>query len=432
MNYTSNTPTLIIPRRIFVDIAYESTQHPSTETGAALIGVETKDLIVVIATIPDIVNIHRSAGLFKNGGDYQAEVFRWYQKHWNMARKKSRQMTQINWTPSTPLPDGYIPPELDLDLAYLGDWHKHPGSMTHLSGTDIATIRQILSDRTESREQILSPIVTFYKGGNFGRRLDISKNQVIMSSGDEFRINWYYTHRNSRTTEIVPFPVSNKNVPTLPPVSWYLTDPQRFDDELLYLGMQGFETAWRVADINNDSVCEMVFAVNSPNWSKQVIVSTSWDYPKTHATIFITDKVQHQEEVEINSTIQEDTAEQVEILEQANDESVEEVSQDIEIPEVIGEAAVQEVIEQVETLEQSAQNSELMQPVEEAVAIPQSEPEFQTFGQPDGTSLFMKIKNRIAKKLVLEPAVQEELRLPVWNKEVYIADLIIKIEEQLI
>lgn len=393
------TPTLIIPRRVFKEIIEESLQHPATETGAALIGVESKDLIVVVATLRDLVNIERSPGLFKNGGEYQKQLFRWYRKHWDMDRKRSRQQDRqsppIHWTPSIQLPNGYVPPELDLELAFLGDWHKHPGNMTELSGTDLATIRRILSDPTEKRNQLLSPIVTFYQGGNMGRRIEVARNKVIVSGGDNFNIDWYYTGRYERTTEINPFMVASDHVPSVPPLPWHLKEPQRLDNELMYLGMRGYETTWRVADIDGDSICEMVFAVDSPNWSKQVIVSTSWDYPKTHATIYVLDKVHPQEQVLDEEAVQE------------------------EVPEVM------------EPVEPTGEGEELMQPVEETVAAPQTEPEFEQMVQVQRPSLFSQIKSRI-KRPARKSEVQETLRLPKWDNEVHIADLIAKIEDQLI
>ncbi len=279
---SDRTPGLLVPRHIFTKIAAEAALHPKTETGASFVGIETHDLMVILGVIPDEVNIERSPGLFVNGGEYQVELFRWYKKHWDMMRKESRLLeNQISWSATVKLPSNYVPPELDFDLKYLGDWHKHPGSMTYLSSRDIRTIGSILSDVEQNRHQLLSPIVT---------KLSVQNDSPLQShevSFDKFRMTWYYSARNmTKPVGIKSFPISNSNLPSLPPVPWHLKDLRRFDDEIMYLGLKGYRVLSRIRDVDNDSICEVVFSIESPWQPKKYLVVTKWDYPESAPQIY--------------------------------------------------------------------------------------------------------------------------------------------------
>ncbi len=273
-------PQLIIGRNVIYHMVKEAGEHPPTETGQALLGIERPGEIIVFGVIPDLLDTVREPGLFQQGGMDQVEIYRWLNDHWKAMRSKSRTPNQqTGWNYTVPIPKGTIPVELDNDLEHIGDWHKHPGRYTQLSGTDLGVIRRFLSAQDAPRDQILTPIITTSQAS-----LDYSFNSGEMESnivsGDRVHIVWYWTGRNSKQpVRLNPIIVSNDNLPWLPPLPWHLSNINRMRTELALLQQLGVDVRWTVKEMDDDPEMEVIFGLDHPSWKNQVVLITDWDYP---------------------------------------------------------------------------------------------------------------------------------------------------------
>ncbi len=282
MSTQGPVPQLIVGRSVILQIVEEAKAHPPTETGQALLGIERPGEIIVVGTIPDLLDTVRETGLFSQGGMDQVEVFRWLNQHWEAARISSRNPNQqTGWNHSISIPKGTIPMELDNPLEHVGDWHKHPGRYTDLSGTDLQTIRSILTSKEAPRDQFLTPIVTTSQA-QLEYAFDGNTMESSLISGEKIHVIWYWTGKNSvRPIRLNPIVVSDDKLPWLPPLSWHLTNITRMRTELALLQQLGVSVRWAAKQMDDDPVMEVIFGLDHESWKNQVVFITDWDYPNS-------------------------------------------------------------------------------------------------------------------------------------------------------
>lgn len=123
------TKQLWLPHSLWEDIVAEADRMKPLETGGILLGYRAeagRELVVTHIVGPGPKAVHKR-GRFVPDHRYQsAEVARLYMQQ---------------------------PHSESHALAYLGDWHSHPGSLAYLSGQDKATIRRIALTKSARASQ---------------------------------------------------------------------------------------------------------------------------------------------------------------------------------------------------------------------------------------------------------------------------------------
>lgn len=273
-------PNYIIPQWILQAIMEETDEHTQNETGHALIGVylKSENLVMVLAVVPDFISIYRSPGLFRQGGQGQVDIFRWYNDHWKTWLDNP---SLANWQLGQPIPPGTLPEALKQPLIVVGDWHKHPGHFNELSGTDLRTITELLSDSAAELDFILTPILTVNRLYDGFEIIEGSEFTLIDRFVKQYRLNWFYHHKSGqRSIRIKPHFVEDNRVPWMPPLPWYLTDPVQFEREIATLRRLGYHVRWIHQPQPDDPTHLIVFGIDHPRWHSQVVIKTPWDYRK--------------------------------------------------------------------------------------------------------------------------------------------------------
>lgn len=276
-------PRVVVPQRVIDRMVEETLAHPETETGETVFGIELPGMLVVLGTIPDIVDTHRSPGFFRQGGDDQWDIYKWVRAHWDEMRKASRGTNRMTgWIPQTPVPLYAVPAELDAPIRFIGDWHRHPGGYKQLSGTDLGTIDSILQDPKAKRSQYLAPLVTMSK-------LTLSPHfrgsELVVAAGDEIQIQFYWKGRDTQDYyHVVPEIIPDGNLPWIPPIPWHLMDPNRLRTELALLQQAGCTVGYGTQQMDGDPILEVVFGITHPDWKERVMLVTDWDFPRSKPT----------------------------------------------------------------------------------------------------------------------------------------------------
>jgi hypothetical protein len=104
----------------------------------------------------------------------------------------------------------------------------------------------------------------------------------ILEQGWTVRIDfWYMSKRIKRFVPVVPDVWANDRLPGLPPISWHLAQPRRFDQEYDLLKEGGFTVDVVRWDADGKPPFEICFSVYRPGNSHVVLLVTSHDYPAT-------------------------------------------------------------------------------------------------------------------------------------------------------
>lgn len=275
-------PAYILADRVVRSILDESLAHPPTETGQALLGVRTPTAVYGLAVVPDLLDTIRRLGFFKQGGTDQGEIFFWINKHWEAMRDASRgKNASTIWTPNQLVTAGNIPAELDLPLLHIGDWHKHPGNMNHLSSIDTSTIQGLFRDSELEMKEFFAPLVTTSSPGFVPMVHKFVGSQLRVDMNSQINIDFFYLRKDDDTIwQVKPTIVPDQNLPWMPPLPWYLSDLERMRRELDALDQGGYKHRWTIKQMNSSPEMEIVFAVDHPKWTThRAIIITDWNYP---------------------------------------------------------------------------------------------------------------------------------------------------------
>lgn len=282
-------PNLVLSQRV-VDRVKEASKHfLADETGETMVGIvlpphgDTKlPTIYVLETIsPDETTIRRSH-MFEQGDDRQADIFAWLEENWTASQKLNKDC------------DGNpLKPEWKQPLRHVGDWHKQPGFMIQPSGGDLQTALDSLADAENGFEFLLVPIVTLGHDTVTaeGTHHNVNYFTVPQPNGTSLRMDWWYIHRDGRFFQpITPKIVPEKDIPTLAPVAWHLHDSEQFKDELALLTDAGYflignsVITWQS---DNTLPLEICAIIGRPASNQVVLLSTTWDYPKSAPKAFV-------------------------------------------------------------------------------------------------------------------------------------------------
>jgi hypothetical protein len=269
----------------------DARQFPATETGQTLMGIEGLHYVVILDVIPDLLNITRAPGsLSIGGGTYQVEYYKWCKAHWEQKRANAEtRQSFVHLDFNRALLTGMFPQELNQPLAVVGEWHKHPGNFRQLSGIDRGQIDRILHDQEQARPQFITPIVTYEEQPRLTFRYDGAA--LLGDISYTLHIDWYYTSRNVRRTQAVKIAiVPDASLPATPVLPWYLRDPHRMDEEINRLKDAGYSVNWKLKDVDNDDICELIFGIDHRDWNRRVILVLRYNYPISNPTIKLSQK----------------------------------------------------------------------------------------------------------------------------------------------
>lgn len=142
-------PDLTMSRRV-VDKIVANALIYRTETGETLIGLireraNTEPMIYVLDTIPPDHTASRGYEHFEQGDDLQGDKFTWLWDNWRVM-----------------LETGAVDSRWRLPLTNLGDWHKHPGTLTTPSWGDTRTAIDQISDENTDLPELLVVLATVW------------------------------------------------------------------------------------------------------------------------------------------------------------------------------------------------------------------------------------------------------------------------------
>jgi hypothetical protein len=287
----ASLPRLTIAQRV-VDKMVRNALVYDTETGESLFGFAVKstgrtepDLYVIDTIAPDESAIRRGA-YFEQGDSMQSDIGRWWDSNWNQLRRLRRSSY-----------GSAIGAKWDVPIIHMGDWHKHPGTLIEPSWGDTDTARdRIFDDDDKIPKQILALLVTVWEedrdrmfaesetpnsvnGLPYAIRIPVENNLVVRVD------SWYMSRATRRFVRVCPVIVPDKTLPSLPELSWDITQPDRCNHEVKLLEDEGYDLSFEVHDADDVPPMELCFRVWRYNSKQILIIITQADYPATMPTV---------------------------------------------------------------------------------------------------------------------------------------------------
>ncbi len=293
---TRTVGQVTVARRVVEKMVNGALQYPELETGEALVGLvvpqhgRAEPHIYVLDTIPPGPAAVREWGMFAQGGDWQGDVLHWLHVNWEAVRAQRRasygRALAAKW---------------DVPLQHVGDWHKQPNAMIAPSSGDTRTARGLIADAAAGVQQLVAPIVTLYPLERSAQPTEAERSTAQLAAtlrpkmpplapnalveqrpakGWAVRIDfWYMSARVKRFVPIAPRVWEDERLPALPPLSWHLARPTRFDREYALLTEAGFQVDAVRWDADGKPPLEICFALYRPGSTGVVLLITSADYP---------------------------------------------------------------------------------------------------------------------------------------------------------
>ncbi len=276
-------PRVTIAQRV-IDKMVKNALIYETETGEALIGLPVPapgryepDLVVLETITPDHTAVRKYA-YFEQGDDLQGDIMNWLVDNWNDYRK---------------LPTAKVQQRYNVALDHLGDWHKHPGSLTEPSWGDLETALGHVMDKDAGKPYLLAILATVWdrtmahatdeaEAVYFGEqpiKVDIDENTTV-------RLDcWYMSRRTKRFVHLTPKIEPDANLPTLPLVSWHLSNTERWQKEFNEISQAGYSVSVDIYDADNQPPRELCLTLAKRGAQYIQIVVTNADFPNTRPTI---------------------------------------------------------------------------------------------------------------------------------------------------
>ncbi|MHB8625032.1 MAG: MPN domain-containing protein [Aggregatilineales bacterium] len=274
-------PRVMLAQRV-VDAIVHGALTYATETGEALIGLPVPvanrrepDLYVLDTIAPDASAV-RSTVYFEQGDYLQGDTINWLFDNWDDARK---------------LPNAGIAPHWNVPLGHLGDWHKHPGTLTEPSWGDTHTAIDSIFDKDTDQPYLLAILATVWN-----RKQVHTSDGTVLATGEEPIIvdvptdaslsvrldSWYISRRTRRFVHLTPVVRPNDTLPTLPIIGWHLRTPDRLRYELDTLSKAGYAMSPpEELDADHTPPRELCFTLARRNSERILIAVTQADYPRT-------------------------------------------------------------------------------------------------------------------------------------------------------
>lgn len=290
----ANLPRLTLSQHVVDKIVANALRYP-TETGESLVGVAATvqgrpepDLFALETISPDADTAVRRGTYFEQGGFSQNDMFNWYYLNWEQARAR-RNLTAGEATS----------PKWNAPLADLGDWHKHPGALTQPSSGDFDTAYNDVMHPDLNLPQLLVVLATVWDRQDLDSAVinpealaganaeDQPKPLVIpVDAMTSVRIDtWYMSRLTNRFVLLAPIVADTAELPSLPPLAWYLQDHERMTREAQALQADGYASSVRIFDADNVPPLEICLTVFRMNGKHIFVVVTGPDYPAHRPTL---------------------------------------------------------------------------------------------------------------------------------------------------
>ncbi len=282
----ASLPRLTIAQHV-VDTIVQNALVYDTETGQSLVGFPVKvlgrpepDLYVIDTISPDEEDTVRRAAQFVQGDEWQSEIFAWWSDNWDQYRTRRRGSY-----------GNALGAKWDVSLAHLGDWHKHPGTLTEPSWGDSDTARHHISDPEAKTPQLLAILATVWDRA-YSERVDppeavennmhVAPLRIPIDAQKLVRIDcWYMSRMTRRFVRLGPQVVADRLLPTLPALGWHLTNLDRMDRETEALRQEGYVMSVWTYDADELPPLEVCLMLDRYRAQHILIVVTDADYPAT-------------------------------------------------------------------------------------------------------------------------------------------------------
>jgi hypothetical protein len=285
-------PRVTLAQRV-IDKIVANAQVYETETGESLVGFainvlgRTEPDLYVLDTIPPDESAIRRGAYFEQGDDLQGDIFNWWFDNWQMNRERHRGLLGTA-----------LGAKWDAPLVHLGDWHKHPGTLTEPSWGDTDTARHHIFDDSVKTPQLLALLATAW--GSRSAAEDDSADSVtrheyaqpikVPVGGDTIiRIDcWYISRLTRRFVRVAPQVMADNLLPSLPIIGWHLAQPERLSQEIEALKREGYAVSIEQYEANDEPPLEVCLTLARRAGHNILIVVTEADYPASMPTIRVT------------------------------------------------------------------------------------------------------------------------------------------------
>ena len=276
----ASLPQVTIAQRV-IDAMVHGALIYNTETGEALIGLAVANAerpepdIVILETIaPDATAVRQSV-YFEQGDDWQSDVVSWLSDNWDDVRKGTTGKAKIE-------------PRWNVPLVHIGDWHKHPGSMTEPSFGDMRTARSVLADKHLNASFLLAILATVWERTAAHAAVEAMAEDdrpILVDPSDEpgltIRLDcWHMSHRTRRFLHTTPIVQPNEALPTLPILGWHLAAQGRMRWEIVELEKAGYAViSVDQQDVDHLPPRELCLTLERQDGGQVLIAVTQADYP---------------------------------------------------------------------------------------------------------------------------------------------------------
>ena len=285
--YIAPTIAKIFIRKSVLDAMVKGAwKYPDLETGEALVGVvpphdgegqkPAEQVVYILGTIAPDESTIREWGTVQMGDEDQFDRFLWLAENWYEDHQEDEQWSH-------------------LPLQHLGDWHKHPNSMTMPSRGDFYSAKAILRDMYWRLPFILQPIATLPTDTTYPHDLeDCNCITHVDERGRRARIDFWYLNNMMReyeqltTIEVVNDEASG-SLPRLAQLPWNLRNPQRMDFE--EFSLKNDRRTFDPVYFNTDGIppLEYCLVVKLPDSDTHVLIATQFDYPNRPPVAWVID-----------------------------------------------------------------------------------------------------------------------------------------------
>lgn len=269
----NHLPPIFVARRVIEKMCAGALIYQGEETGEALVGLEMPNghklpRVFLLDTLPPVEGTVREWAMFEQGDDWQGAIFNWWHENWEMYRQMRRNSY-----------GNALAAKWDAPLQHVGDWHKQPAGLIKPSRGDFQTARRLM--RELKRDYMIAPIITLAHE----TEAEQESNTLLVeleTEGVTIRIDFWWIAKRAQDFEpLKPVVLSNEDLPRLPPVVWWLEQPERSDSEIAALKADGLELLDMVSwDIRGHPPLDTCLVIYRPGSRNVLIAITPVNYPR--------------------------------------------------------------------------------------------------------------------------------------------------------
>ncbi len=276
-------PRVTLAQRVVDKMVHGSLIY-DTETGEALIGLAVQTVgryepdLYVLDTVPPDDSAVRRGAYFEQGDDLQGDILNWLFDNWNDFRQRPDSTLEARW---------------NVPLGHMGDWHKHPGTLTEPSWGDTDTALDHVFDDHAGKPYLLAILATVWDReqahvldeaempdlGEAPIKIDIDEQRTV-------RLDcWYMSRRTRRFIHLTPTVQPDSALPMPPLIGWHLSTPDRLRREIEGLSQAGYSVSVDEWDADQQPPRELCLTLARRGSDRILIAATKADYPAMMPTL---------------------------------------------------------------------------------------------------------------------------------------------------